>query len=98
MLDGTWIAFDLSRSGGPHDLFVVHPDGSERTRVTTSEDGLFSSGPVWSSDSTQLLFVRGVGEFDVADLWTVNVDGSELFQVTHQPGEYGGYAWLPPTG
>jgi Tol biopolymer transport system component len=74
---------------------VVHPDGTERTQITTSEDGQFSFGPAWSPDSTQLLFVRGPGEFDDTDLWTVNVDGTGLVQVTHQPGEYGGYAWVP---
>jgi hypothetical protein len=94
--DGTWIAFDMSRDSGPHDLFVVHPDGTERTQITTSEDGRFSFGPAWSPDSTHLLLVRGPGEFNDTDLWTVNVDGTGLVQVTHQPGEYGGYAWVPP--
>ncbi len=93
--DGTWIAFDMSRSDSPHDLFVVHPDGTERTQITTSEDGLFSFGPAWSPDSTQLLIVRGPGEFNETDLWTVDVDGTELVQITHQAGEYGGYAWVP---
>lgn len=96
--DGTWITFDMSRSEGPHDLFVVHPDGTERTQLTASEDGLFSFGPAWSPDSSTLLFVRGAGEFDDTELWTANVDGTELAQVTHQPGEYGGYAWLPAPG
>ena len=75
---------------------MVHPDGTERTRITTSEDGLFSFGPAWSPDSTQLLFVRGPG-FDDTDLWTVNVDGTEMVQVTHQPAEYGGYGFVPST-
>jgi len=95
--DGTWIAFDMSQSDAPHDLFVVHPDGSDLTRVTTSEGGLFSFGPVWSPDSARLLFVRGIDKFDATDLWTVNIDGTALTQITHHPAEYGGYAWLPPT-
>jgi hypothetical protein len=32
---------------------------------------------------------------DDPDLWTVNVDGTELNQVTHSPAEYTGYRWLP---
>ena len=96
--DGTWIAFDMSRDDGPHDLFVVHPDGRERTQITSSEDGLFSFGPAWSSDSSKLLFVRGAGEFDDTDLWIVNADGTGLAQITHQPGEYGGYGWLSTPG
>lgn len=96
--DGTWLAFDMSRSDAPHDLFVVHPDGSEVTQITSSEDGLFSFGPAWSPDSTELLFVRGPGKFSDTDLWAVNVDGTGLLQVTHQPAEYGGYSWLPTAG
>jgi TolB protein len=93
--DGRWIAFDKA-DGGPHDLFVIHPDGSGLAQITSSkEDGLFSFGPVWSPDSTKLLFVRGLDELDSTDLWTVNVDGTGLSQVTHSPGGYGGYAWLP---
>jgi Tol biopolymer transport system component len=93
--DGRWIAFDSS-DGGPHDLFVIHPDGTGLARITsTEEDGLFSFGPVWSPDSTKLLFVRGLDELDSTDLWTVNVDGTGLSQVTHSLGGYGGYAWLP---
>jgi hypothetical protein len=30
-------------------------------------------------------------------MWTVNVDGTGLFQVTHMHGEYTGYRWLPAT-
>jgi hypothetical protein len=93
--DGRWIAFDNS-DGGPHNLFVIHPDGTGLAQITSSEeDGLFSFGPVWSHDSTKLLFVRGSDELDSTDLWTVNVDGTDLSQVTHSSGSYRGYAWLP---
>jgi Tol biopolymer transport system component len=93
--DGRWIAFDSS-DGGPHDLYVVHPDGTGLVQITSSDDdSLFSFGPVWSPDSTKLLFVRGLDELDSTDLWTVNVDGTDLSQVTHSLGGYGGYAWVP---
>jgi Tol biopolymer transport system component len=93
--DGRWIAFDSS-DGGPHDLYVVHPDGTGLAQITSSDDdGLFSFGPVWSPDSTRLLFIRGLDELDSTDLWTVNVDGTGLSQVTHSLGGYGGYAWVP---
>ena len=94
--DGRWIAFDSS-DGGPHDLFLIHPDGTGLAQITSSEeDGLFSFGPVWSPDSTKLLFLRGLDELDSTDLWKVNVDGTGLSQVTHSSGSYGGYAWVPP--
>jgi Tol biopolymer transport system component len=96
--DGEWIAYDFDPSGygDPHDLFVVHPDGTGRTQVTSNEDGKMSFAPTWSPDSRTLLLVRREFE-DEPDLWTVNVDGTGLFQVTHSPAEYTGYRWLPPT-
>jgi Tol biopolymer transport system component len=96
--DGRWIAFDQS-DGGPHDLFVVHPDGTALAQITSSdEEGLFSFGPVWSPDGAKLLFVRGLTEFDDTTLWIANADGTELEQITDSPGGYGGYAWVPSAG
>lgn len=97
--DGQWIAFDYdpSTSGlDPHDLYVVRPDGSEQRQITSNEDAKMSIAPTWSPDSQTLLFVRRELEDD-PDLWTVNVDGTGLVQVTHLPAEYTGYRWLPPT-
>jgi len=97
--DGDWIALDYEESGSdsvPRNIFVVHPDGTELTRITSNDDGKMSFAPTWSPDSQTLLLVRR--EFDdEPDLWTVNVDGTDLFQVTHLPGEYTGYRWLPET-
>ncbi len=70
----------------------MHPDGTELSAVAPSAGGPFSFGAVWSPDSTKLLFVRG-GGFDQTDLWTVNVDGTELTQLTHTTGRYAGYGW-----
>jgi Tol biopolymer transport system component len=96
--DGRWIAFDQS-DGGPHDLFVVHPDGTALAQITFSDqEGLFSFGPVWSPDGAKLLFVRGLDEFDDTNLWIANADGTELKQITNSPSGYGGYAWIPAAG
>lgn len=97
--DGEWIVFDMSESEPlPRDLFVVHPDGTALTQITSNEDGKMSFAPVWSPDSKTLLFVRREYTADGTDLWTVNVDGTGPFQVTHLPAEYTGYRWLPTTG
>jgi Tol biopolymer transport system component len=82
-------------AAAPRDLFVVHPDGTERTDITSSDSSKLSWAPVWSPDSTKLLFVRFGADGEDPNLWTVNVDGSALAQVTHSPGEYTGYRWLP---
>jgi Tol biopolymer transport system component len=93
--DGRWIALNMP-GGGPagFDVFVVHPDGSGLADITESIDDTFSFGPVWSPDSTRILFVGGHGEgFEDTDLWTVNVDGTAPFQLTQDPGGYNSYSW-----
>jgi Tol biopolymer transport system component len=96
--DGRWIAFSMASraTGRLFELYLMHPDGSEIRRLTFgADDGLFSLQPVWSPDSGQLLFVRGTDDVHVTDIWSVNADGSQLYQVTHTPSEYRGVAWLP---
>jgi TolB protein len=95
--DGQWIAFSMENPVS-QDLFVVHPDGTGLQAVTSNTDGLFSFGPAWSPDSTKLLFVRGPDEFDTTDLWTVDVDGSDLAQLTNSHDGYGSYSWVPVGG
>jgi Tol biopolymer transport system component len=95
--DGRWVAFTMATkaSNGLHELLLMHPDGSALHTLVSSSDGLFSLQPVWSPDSDQLLFIRGSDDVHVVDLWSINVDGSQLYQVTHLPSEYRGVAWLP---
>jgi Tol biopolymer transport system component len=95
--DGRWVAFTMASkaSDGRHELFLMHPDGSALRTLVSASDGLFSLQPVWSRESDQLLFKRGIDDPGVVDLWSINVDGSQLYQVTHLPAEYRGVAWLP---
>jgi hypothetical protein len=46
----------------------------------------------------QLLIVRRTGDDEnVTDVWSVDVDGSNLYQVTHEPAGYGAF-WFTPAG
>jgi Tol biopolymer transport system component len=77
-----------------HDVFVVHPDGTNLTPVTSSSDGLGSFEAVWSPDGTRLLFGRSPdGDQFHFDLWIVNLDGTGLVRLTHTPAEYSAYEW-----
>lgn len=60
--DGNWVAFTLATkaSTGLHELFLMHPDGSALHALVSASDGLFSLQPVWSPESDQLLFKRGM--------------------------------------
>jgi WD40 repeat protein len=94
--DGRWIALTM---GNPTDLYLMHPDGSGLVALTSNATDLAVAGggdfgPKWSPDSMQLIFERANGDY-VADLWSVDVDGSDLFQVTHTPGGYLGFAFTP---
>jgi len=95
--DGRWIAFTMATkvTGGLHQLYLMHPDGSHLQALTSASGGLFSLQPVWAPDSSQLLFIRGANDVHQVDLWSINVDGSHLYQATHDPAEYRGVAWLP---
>lgn len=97
--DGRWIAFTM---GHTTDLYLMHPNGSGLVALTSnaadpSVAGGGDFGPKWSPDGKELLFERANGEY-VADLWSIDVDGSDLFQITDVPAGYGGFAFVPSAG
>ena len=99
--DGDWIVFN--KKSGPvgvkgSDLYLIHPDGSGLIAITTAGAAGKSDqvGAVWSPDGTRLLFtVVPGGPVKRGDLWTVDLDGSGLTQLTDTPSQYWGYSWQP---
>jgi TolB protein len=94
--DGHLIAFT---GGGQPQTWVVRPDSTGLTEVTRPAGGYVSVSPVWSPDSTKLLFNRqnqnGRGQ---TSLWTANTDGSGLSKLA-DTAEFTQYAWgTAPTG
>jgi Tol biopolymer transport system component len=88
--------------GHTADLYLMHPDGSGLVALTSNVTDLAVAGggdfgPKWSPDSRHLLFERANSDY-VADLWSVDVDGSDLFQITDTPAGYGGFAFTPSAG
>jgi Tol biopolymer transport system component len=78
-------------------LWIVHSDGSGLRPVNLqpstacggrnddpAADGCFSPG--WSPDGTKIVFAKGKNSDVDANIYTVNVDGTELTQVTHTGG------------
>jgi Tol biopolymer transport system component len=95
---GNNIVFSMHATPDAHSsIWVVHSDGSGLHRVNIqpasacgglnadpSADGCFNPG--WSPDGTKIVFAKGQnGDVD-ANIYTVNVDGSGLTQVTHTGG------------
>jgi WD40 repeat protein len=98
--DGRWIAFSMASkaTGGLFELYLMHPDGTGLRQLTAAAGGLFSLHPTWSPDSSQLLFLRGTSNPNLTNIWSIDANGSHLYQVTHRPAGFGtghALAWLP---
>jgi dipeptidyl aminopeptidase/acylaminoacyl peptidase len=70
--DGQWIVYSARADKADEtDLFIMHPDGSGRQRLT---DGGKDRGASWSPDGTQIAFLR---QQDTGfALYTIDLDSS----------------------
>ena len=92
---GDWITY--SRKHGSTSLVsLVRPDGSDQKEISANDGSDEAEVGVWSPDGKYLLVQRGAG--DVNDLWIMNLDGTFISQVTHEPSSYGTYSWAPTPG
>ncbi|HEX7251693.1 MAG TPA: protein kinase [Thermoanaerobaculia bacterium] len=84
--DGQWIAF---RPGfGQEDIFVVRSDGTGLRHLT--DDSFRDRGPKFAPDGKRIGFYSNrSGRYEI---WTINVDGSGLSQITKNVGRG---AWFP---
>ena len=80
--DGEMIAFVSTSPYGDHDVFVVRPDGSGLTNVTSSPGDDYS--PVWSPDGERIAFVSTRDGDE--EVYVANADGSEPVNVSQHPG------------
>jgi Tol biopolymer transport system component len=83
--DGTQIAF-VSYRDSFGALYVMNADGSHQTRLTDFEIGPLGPiwKPSWSPDGQQIVFSSaGKGN----DIYTANVDGSGVYNLTNDPDE-----------
>ena len=70
---------------------VVNADGTERRDLSDpAEDVGFGA---WSPDGSHLLVSRGPES--ARDLWILDLEGTFIAQVTHQPAKYDVYRWAP---
>jgi Tol biopolymer transport system component len=89
--DGRTIVFNSDRDGMPMGGFLVDPDGGRPRRIPTDA---WVEYPTWSPDGTRIAFMGGTlsGEYDI---WSVDVNGRHLTQLTDSPGPDGWPAWSP---
>ena len=95
---GNEIVFSVHVTPDVHSsIWVVHADGTGLHEIDVqpaSECGGADADPTaegcnhptWSPDGRKFAFVRSFNNIDDGEAYTVNVDGTGLFQVTHSPG------------
>ena len=89
---GEWIAY-TRQHGGTSVIALVRPDGSNPHEISAIDPTDEAAAPVWSPDGQHLLVRRGTD--DVHDLWIMDLEGTFIAPITHQPGRYGNYSWAP---
>lgn len=85
--DGKWIAFSkevaLTEAGQTdYDLFIMSDDGQQTFGLTSG--GSPDRAPDWSPDGRTIAFTRGQMWPEAGDIYTVNVDGSDLRRVAQR--------------
>jgi TolB protein len=91
-------------------IWVVHTDGTGLREINVQPASACGGAnadpnaegcnePTWSPDGTQIAFTRSHSNDVDGEIYTVNVDGTGLTQVTNAPGS-GSPSWgtHPPTG
>lgn len=78
--DGEWIVIDA----GDHFL-VVRPDGTDAHSLAVPAQVAGLGDAQFSPDGTRLLFHMSVKGSDKNDIYTMNIDGTDLVQITNTP-------------
>jgi Tol biopolymer transport system component len=78
--DGEW----LVAVAGDHFLFV-RPNGTHAHSLTVPVRAAWVGGAQFSPDGTRLLFNMALEGSDKNDIYTMNIDGTDLLQVTNTP-------------
>jgi tricorn protease len=88
--DGKWVAY-LSDRSGEYELYITPQNGmGQETRITT-DGSMFRYPPVWSPDSSKLLFA----DKDLR-LWYVDIHQKKPVEIDQaRYGEIRDYAWSP---
>lgn len=91
------IVFKSYRDGSSN-IYVMEDDGSNVQRLTFTESPQGNSKPTWSPDGTRIAFHRNVPKnprVQKYDIFVMDVDGSNVQQLTDDRALDGGCTWAP---
>jgi len=92
--DNGKIAFTRQQSDGTTDVYVVNPDGTGLTNLTSDYPGYDDEQPAISADGSKIAFASD--RTDSFEIWVMDADGSHQTQVTDFPTTFDWEpAWSP---
>src|SRR5437899_1477259 len=97
--DGQWIAYVVSTIDTKDDKSVTHIwmtgyDGKNDRQITFSQDS--ETAPRWSPDGKYLSFTSSrPGKAKGNQVWLLDRNGGEAYQLTELKGRLQGYEWSP---
>jgi Tol biopolymer transport system component/predicted Ser/Thr protein kinase len=83
--DGRRLAFDSTRGGGGHEIWLAAADGSSPLQLTHGP-GYWQGSPRWSPDGRRIAF-DSRAEDGHWDIWIIDADGASLRRFTKDPGD-----------
>jgi Tol biopolymer transport system component len=105
--DGQWIVFSSMRDAYNRalspaeqkqletdpsyfgEIYIMKADGSAAKRLTTTPG--YDGGPFFTTDGKRIVWRRFDEQGLIADVWTMNLDGSDAKQITH----FRAMSWAP---
>lgn len=93
---GAWIAY-YQRTGSSASIYIVRPDGSDRTELTTAPN--YDANPTWGPGGHAIAFARGVGGMrETWDVFVLDVGPERETRLTDTPEREMHTSWSPDGG
>jgi Tol biopolymer transport system component len=92
--DNSRIAFSAMQDG-KWNIYVMHADGSQATKLTSNTPDIDYFSASWSPDGKQIAFSARHGKNAKGDIYVMNANGSGMRQLTLHRGHDSAPAWSP---
>jgi TolB protein len=102
--DSQWIVFNVAKeaftlpghpTGSSNSIYLMHADGTDQHLLYNGRSELPTHKPVFSPDGTKILFGCWSRTILSNDICTMNVDGTNVVDVTNNPLDENYPSWGP---